>query len=360
MMPGMNERTRPAPVFVGGTGRSGTSKTADLLNRHAAVRRIRGEVRFHVSPEGLLDLVAGRTTLRRFTRFMRAKWYRRPDTWREDREIGVHSWLDESTLEDALTRLQEDFAAEPEAAAGTFLRAVLDPAASDARMWVEHSPANAQRASELHRILPDLKMIHVVRDGRDTAVSMTRKPWGPDDPVEALRLWGHRMHRAHRALAALPPGSVHTFRWEDLVERDREPTYLELLGFLDLDDDPRGRAFLERLTPGEAHIGQWRTEVPEERRPEFVTTHAAVVEHLRRSGLAVEDADGAGPPADVEARILAQRLYETEAELAEIGKAAAVLSEAVVTETARAERLLGRFRAGTARDADETETRADT
>src|SRR5918997_464341 len=46
----------PSPVFVAGTGRSGTSQLADILGEHPQIHRIPIETRFIIDPGGLRDL----------------------------------------------------------------------------------------------------------------------------------------------------------------------------------------------------------------------------------------------------------------------------------------------------------------
>src|ERR1700742_2592016 len=45
-----------APVFVAGTGRSGTSQLANIIGQHPRIHRIPMETHFIVDPGGLRDL----------------------------------------------------------------------------------------------------------------------------------------------------------------------------------------------------------------------------------------------------------------------------------------------------------------
>ena len=87
-----------------------------------------------------------------------------------------------------------------------------------------------------------MRLVHVVRDGRDVACSFMRVPWAPDDFEAALGLWERRLLEAHRGTLELEPGRVHRLPVEDLVARDRERAYGELLGFLGIPDTPALRA----------------------------------------------------------------------------------------------------------------------
>ena len=45
-----------SPIFVAGTGRSGTSRIADVIGEHPLIHRIPMETKFLVDPGGLRDL----------------------------------------------------------------------------------------------------------------------------------------------------------------------------------------------------------------------------------------------------------------------------------------------------------------
>jgi hypothetical protein len=71
----------PGPFFVGGTGRSGTTRLTTVLGQHPSVYALPGETRFLIDPGGLEDLARALTeaytpyhgddALRRFDRLMR-------------------------------------------------------------------------------------------------------------------------------------------------------------------------------------------------------------------------------------------------------------------------------------------------
>jgi hypothetical protein len=70
----------PSPIFVAGTGRSGTSRIADVLGEHPQIHRIPMETRFLIDPGGLRDLadaltgrydpIVGEDALRRLSDFL--------------------------------------------------------------------------------------------------------------------------------------------------------------------------------------------------------------------------------------------------------------------------------------------------
>ena len=254
------------PVFVGGTGRSGTTITGTLLGAHPAYEMVPTEVRFISASGGLVDLAAGRTTFEAFEARLLDFWFGRGP------RKGLHLFLDRSTVEAALPALRRDLAADPWGAGRRFTYALLDPVAdaAGARGWIEMTPANVVAARGLLRMFPDMRLVHSVRDGRDVACSVVPFHWGPDDVDEALDWWATKLEKGFAACDSLPADRVLVVQMEALVVRDREGEFARLLAFLGLDDDPAIRAFFDgRMGPDGAHAGRWRRDVPPDRLAAF-------------------------------------------------------------------------------------------
>jgi hypothetical protein len=271
------------PVFVGGSGRSGTTITGRLVGAHSAYKVLSIEVRFISDPGGLVHLAEGATSFRRFSRRIRNKWYTR----REGH--GLHRILEREAIEGPLEVLRQRLARDRWLAGRAYAHELLDrfALAADARGWVEQSPTNTRVAAGLVRMFPGARVIHVVRDGRDVACSLVRQPWGPNDFHSGLEWWARRYRYSAAALAAAPPDSVLTFRMEDLMDRDREGTFGGLLAFLGLDEDEAIRSYFDgTVTRDKAHIGRWRTDVPADERPAFEAHYERLLADLERAGWA--------------------------------------------------------------------------
>ena len=273
------------PVFVGGTGRSGTTIVARLLGAHPALHMIPIEVRFIVEAGGLCDVVASGASVREFRRRMLGRWFRREA--RDGTSRGLHKLVDRERLEAELRVFERGLRSDPWQAGGNLVHRLLDPlaVATGARGWIEMTPPNARVAPALLRLFPDMQLVHSVRDGRDVACSVTPLIWGPNDADEALDWWAEQLEQAFAACGSLPPDRVLTVRMEDLVVHEREREYARLLAFLGLDDDPAMRAFFASgVTAERAHIGRWADQVPPERRPAFEAHHRRLVADLRANG----------------------------------------------------------------------------
>lgn len=263
---GQNERTSAPPVFVGGTGRSGTTIMAQLLGSSSRYALIPIEMRFHADPNGLPDVVTGTMDVEEFLGHLTEQWYfRRPN---KNGHRGIHVIMSWSELEQAMTRLREAPRAERTRALGQFVHEVFDPLAhrEGAESWVEMTPTNAQAAGDLHVAIPDARFVHMVRDGRDVATSVLQRRWGPDDMQTAIPWWADEMIAIHRSMSRVPADQVLELRMESLVDEDRrEDAWKRLCDFLDLGDDPSMRDFFDTsITAGKARWGRWQRGLEED------------------------------------------------------------------------------------------------
>lgn len=247
------------PLFVGGTGRSGTTIVARLLGKGSRYATLSRELKFHSHPGGLTDLLDGNTSLDDFCGQLRDRW------WGEDTPEGASGGFlpmcSPRTFEPAVARFRENFTSDPLEAARTLMHELADPFAQRRRKtgWVEHTTTSVRDAGRLQRIFPQLRVVHVVRDGRDVAASLLHREWGPDEPMAALHYWADRLRAADRGAQALPRERLHVVHLEDLLQRDRDEGYRRLLRFAGLDDEPAVQQFFETvMTADAAHIGRWR------------------------------------------------------------------------------------------------------
>jgi hypothetical protein len=284
--------SRSQAVFVGGTGRSGTTIVAKLLGAHPAYHMIPIEVRFVVDRDGLCDVLEGRTSFGAFQRKLLGRTFRHENRNGETR--GLSRLLERPVVVDALHALEDEISGDKWSAGRDFVHRLLDPVAttSGAEGWIEMTPPNVMAARSLVRLFPDLRLVHAIRDGRDVAASVAPLWWGPNDLDDALEWWADRFERGFAACESLPAHQVLVVQMEDLVVNDREGSYARLLEFLDLDDAPEMRTFQRNhLRTDLAHIGRWVDEVPRERRGSFDEHYARLCEGLRARGRPIPSAD---------------------------------------------------------------------
>jgi DNA-binding transcriptional ArsR family regulator len=140
----------------------------------------------------------------------------------------------------------QDFGLDPEA-----LRSHLDThepinAASAARAfyeayaelqgkprWGDKTPSYTWKMPRIQKQLPEAHFIHLIRDGRDVALSLTEVTWGTPSVTEAARKWVDELKRARRRARNLAPGTYLELRYEDLVG-DPEPGLRKAAALVDL------------------------------------------------------------------------------------------------------------------------------
>lgn len=173
--------------------------------------------------------------------------------------------------------------------------------------WGDKSPPYAQHIAAIHEGLPEARFIHILRDGRDVAVSLQPLWFSPGESMEALATqWVEQIREARRQgqgtafymevryedLLAHPVRELHRIcRFLDLPYDARMTAYHET-AHLRLDEvetrrDGEGKVIitkeerkeLHRLTsqpPQPSRIGRWRTELA----PERIAAYEAVAGDL--------------------------------------------------------------------------------
>ena len=98
--------------------------------------------------------------------------------------------------------------------------------------WGDKTPSYVLDMDTLWTLFPGCRFIHLVRDGRDVAVSLKRDNWGPNTLHDAAYKWQKSARRARELAAKLGEGRWLTVSYEALVARPEEqvPQVTEFLG----------------------------------------------------------------------------------------------------------------------------------
>ena len=99
--------------------------------------------------------------------------------------------------------------------------------------WGDKSPPYTWKALRIQRGLPEARFVHLIRDGRDVALSLNEVSWGPVGIAEAAHKWTEELTRARRRARRLARGTYMEARYEDLVA-DPEPVLRSVAAFVDL------------------------------------------------------------------------------------------------------------------------------
>ncbi|MEO5861605.1 MAG: sulfotransferase, partial [Burkholderiales bacterium] len=114
------------------------------------------------------------------------------------------------------------------------------------RRWGDKTPSYVTEIDQLWRLFPGCKILHIVRDGRDVALSNLRVGWGIHNLPRAAHDWRWKTLLAHKMGALLGP-NYFELRYEELVTAP-EQHLRRICEFLDLQYDPRMLSYHETAT----------------------------------------------------------------------------------------------------------------
>lgn len=253
------QRTGP-PLIVLGVRRSGTTLLRVMLDRHPAlaipdesyfVPQLARRHRTPVDPDAFVDDLRRLATL--------VEWRLSP--------AAVEARLRPAmTTGEAIAAIFEAYAAE-----------------RGKRRWGDKTPLYMQHLDLLERLFPDASYVHLIRDGRDAALSYLAVPrgvmtegWGrPRDAQGFACQWATEIRAACRLGARVGPSRYLELRYEALVAEPaaelRRVCSFAGLGFDEDMLDYVGRtesaekAHQQRLRePPRTGVRDWRTEMAED------------------------------------------------------------------------------------------------
>ena len=281
--PSPNDR-KHAPVFVIGCHRSGTNLLYDMLLSSGGFAIYRGYLPIYKILIPRFGSMSSRSHREKILEtFLRSKGFRR-------------TGLDAEPLS---TRILNECRN-----GGDFIRVVMDAVAGSqqAARWSVYDPDNVLRVERVKRDIPNALFIHIIRDGRDIALSLKKMggfaplPWdrSQTESLVATSLYWEWMVRQGRRDGRKFPADYIEIRYEDLITNPRE-TLGRLGGFIDhdLDYDRIQRAGLGRLSETNSSfreegtqeklnpLGRWKERLAH---ADVAAIEATVGECLRENG----------------------------------------------------------------------------
>jgi len=244
--------TRLTPVFVIGHGRSGTSVLIKLIRKYLKINfgtESQFIIRFYQNLRHYGDL-ADRTNAARLIHDISAERY--------------------------FKRIKKRFNFEfnPTAAAAKYsgsnyadvLSAVFGQFAEFHGMerWGDKTPEYIYHLPVLHQLFPDAQFLHIIRDGRDVALSEFETPFGAKNSFKAAEDWQKKTALVEAFFTRLQPGQHLTIRYEDLLSAPVD-VFASLIRFFGIDDsDHRLVDFIASHLPSDLRTGnfnKWKTKM---------------------------------------------------------------------------------------------------
>lgn len=309
------EANEPKIIFIGGTGRCGTSISKELLAKHPQVATLPFEYRFIIDPDGIVDFYRSYTAawspyladkrLKRLERLLNTLAGEPPlhrlvgnllRRLNRDGEIlsprRYHGWNLNAHLpnfkqysQELIAELSEfSFSAcwvgtdsysyrpqvfhvgprsEGELAPilGGFIQRVINDLLTKhgRKLYVEDNTWNVLFARELVQLVPQAKILHIYRDPRDVVASFIQQRWSPSDPRQAALWYKSLMTHWFTVRADLSPESYYEYSLESLVN-STEQVVKEICRFTGIPYDP----VLLTTDLSKSHSGRWKRDFTDE------------------------------------------------------------------------------------------------
>ena len=277
-----------APVFIVGCPRSGTSFLYHLLLSAGGF----AEFRTQMNVFDVLEPIYGNLGVMKHKKKMMKEWL-------QSKAFHV-SGLDAAEVEAKV--LSECHSA------ADFLRIVMDMVAQKqgVKRWIDSTPTNIPHMQRIVKEFPDARIVHIIRDGRDVALSLDKQgwsrplPWDKNKSLLAAGIYWEWIVRKGRKLGAILGSNYMEVRYEELVSDPRK-SLVRVSEFIqhDLDYDRILQArvgsvknpltsFKEDLNDGNfTPVGRWRDKFPPEQLAWF---ERLVGDYLQELGYALSGA----------------------------------------------------------------------
>jgi hypothetical protein len=191
-----------APIFIIGLNRSGTTLLRLMLDAHSRIA-IPNEshffLRYYKRRAELADLREPDRRLALVEQILTERYVQRWDRTLTPGDIDLEQC---TSLEETIRQIYLAYAR-----------------AFGKDLWGDKTPEYSTEAHILNRMFPDGRFIHLIRDGRDVALSIIQRKWGPNDFVTAMRTWAEDVTWTRKMLAMLPEDRCVELRFEDLITR---------------------------------------------------------------------------------------------------------------------------------------------
>ena len=302
------------PIFIGGTGRSGTTILKKVLINHSRIFAVQDEIRVIVDPDGALDLIGALSdrwspynadiALHRFQTLMRecgrAKFSHSIFLEKAERTIfrsiglaprrylgvGLSHHFGAKFYQQRMEHLYQELCgyitrghwigSPPHQIrskiyeCGPFERSALESiierffhdlyahiAQPEQTHWLDDTPTNLLHVLELQHLFPEMRFIHIYRDPRDVTASYHAFSWGGDDySTIAQRLV--KMYNYWFDLREYLPYDCYLEVGLEQMAADPKKELQKIMEFLNLDLEENQL----KISLNKVNAGRWMKDIP--------------------------------------------------------------------------------------------------
>ncbi len=320
----MVNHSKPRPVFIGGTGRSGTTILAKILSNHSSVHSFDQELRFMTDPDGIISLknalvdnwslFHGDKSMERFLALMKNlktryigrypnhglaehtshsfynQWVQTYISNLVDHEsrqgwAGKVNLIQKGLMKVIPTEKQSFFIDKsyycPPLTLDNFIQLthsfinelyVEVSKKNNKSVIIDHTPSNLIHLDFLTQLLPDLKFVHIYRDPRDIIASYKTKDWGSNHVLQNSKWIQDVYDRWNWIKKDIPSKFYLEISFETLIG-DSSNTLKSICHFLDI-------PFEETLLSQDLsrhNIGRWKSSFTEQELTDLKTHFDSII-----------------------------------------------------------------------------------
>lgn len=258
-------------VFIGGTGRCGTNIMKDILTLHPKVASHPFEYKFIIDPDGIMDFYSTAINcwspyiinkkIHRLENFLKNLTKNKVDDIYKEWELEKHLPNYEKNCEELISRLI-DFKyngfffglkekseiyfmsyrsqLELQFILGKFIRNLIDGylISVNKEYYVEDNTHNILLSKELLELIPEAKIICMVRSPKDVISSLSKTRWAPNDKIKAAFWYKSIMERWNQIKNALPKESYLIVDLYELID-DTENVLRNICNYIEINYDDK-------------------------------------------------------------------------------------------------------------------------
>jgi hypothetical protein len=228
----IKNKTSSSPIFIFGSARSGTSLLSRIVGAHPRIAipfeshlyntfypwlKYYGDLHIEKNRERLLDDILSTEVMR--------DWYPQPD-----RQHTLEA-IEQFDFHGIVNSLMQEWTK-----------------AQGKQRWGEKTPWHIFYWREILDGFPKAKIIHIVRDGRDSSLSWKRARFGPKHIYPLAQRWSQYLSIVHELSTAVDAESFYEVRYEDLIA-DPERIAREICNFIGEEFSPEMLSFYSNNAP---------------------------------------------------------------------------------------------------------------
>lgn len=222
----MTQTNLRGPVFIVGAPRSGTTLLQYMLRSHPALSLPTGESHFFIPLYRNAEAYGDLSKLENVRRIFQAMEAQSAEFLHTD----LHG------LKFDVERLAHEAVAAGRCTMRDIISGMFETnAAGESKpRWGDKTPYYVLHIPKLLEWWPDAQIIHIVRDGRDVALSMfgRRHDFRAYNTYSAAKLWEQYVATGHKLGQAVPSRQYLELRYEDMIS-DQKAALQKICGFLD-------------------------------------------------------------------------------------------------------------------------------